>query len=643
MKKGANAVKQSQFLKLATAEEAEIRFWEAIRPAPVGEERIPLREALHRVLARDVIAQQNVPFFDRSSFDGFAVQAEDTFGAEETTPKCLVLNDENLASGVVPQIAVKPGTATPIATGGVLPRGANGVVMVERTLSQADGIQVLKPITPGEGVLFAGSDIGAEETVLRQGEKLTARETGVLAAIGESEVWVWKKPKVAVISTGDELIAPGTPMAVGKVYDSNAVVLMDSLREVGCEAVYLGIVPDEMEKLEATLRQALSLDFILLSGGTSKGEGDLNYEVIEKIGNPGILVHGVALKPGKPLCLASVEGIPTAILPGFPTSAIFTFAKFIAPVLRVMAGEPPDATEIIKATLPVKFNSQKGRTEFDMVNLVQSSEGYSAYSLGKGSGSVTTFAKADGFVEIPREVEMLEAGQEMAIRLLGKNARPADLMIIGSHCIGLDYLMGALQQEKIHCKFIAVGSMGGVMAVKRGECDIAGSHLMDAETGQYNAHLLNDNQLLVKGYKRSQGLLYRRDDVRFSDLEEDFEGTLQRILTDPDARMINRNRGSGTRILIDQMIGEARPPGFFSEAKSHNAVAATIAQKRADWGMAIHSVAKELDLGFFPMQDEEYDFIIPKSQLAKPAVQGFLALLERPATRVALAQLGLIR
>ncbi|MBF0276621.1 MAG: molybdopterin biosynthesis protein [SAR324 cluster bacterium] len=636
-------MKQKQFLKLATAEEAYRRFVEEIKPAPLGEEEVALEEALHRILSRDVISKLNVPFFDRSSFDGFAVRAEDTFGAEETSPILLKLNNESLACGVLPTIALKKGTLTSIATGGVLPRGANGVVMLEKTLADGQGIQILKPITPGEGVLFAGSDIGAEETVLRKGERLSSRETGVLAAIGETEIWVWKKPRVGIISTGNEIIAPGSPMSVGKVYDSNAVILADSLREIGCEPFHFGIVADDVNLLEATLLEALGMDFVLISGGTSKGEGDLNYSVIEKMGNPGILVHGVALKPGKPLCLASVNGVPTAVLPGFPTSAIFTFTKFIAPVLRSMAGAAEDQHDKVMAVLPMKFNSQKGRTEFDMVNLVKSKGGYTAYSMGKGSGSITTFAKADGFIEIPRQTEMLEAGDQVEVLMLGKSMRLADLMIIGSHCIGLDYLIGLLQQEKVYCKFISVGSMGGVMAAKRGECDIAGSHLMDEKSEQYNDHLLNEDQVLIKGYKRSQGILFRKDDSRFSELSDEFNGSISDILNNCEIRMINRNRGSGTRVLLDQILNETRPPGYFSEAKSHNAVAAAIAQGRADWGMAIHSVARELDLGFIHRQDEEYDFIIPKERLQKPAVKIFLEILDRPATREGLKKMGLVR
>jgi len=636
-------MKQEQFLQLATAEEATEKFWKVIQPAPLGEEKVSLMESLNRVLSQDVTAKINVPFFDRSNFDGFALQAEDTFGAEETAPLTLSLNREILACGVLPESSLEKGSATIISTGGVLPRGANAVVMVENTLPCEGGVKILKPIVPGGGVSFAGSDIGADEVVLRKGDKITSRETGVLAAIGETELWVWRKPKVAVISTGDEIIPPGAPMEVGKVYDSNGVIVANVLREIGCEPVSFGIIPDDEQQLENVLLEALKLDFVVLSGGTSKGEGDLNYRVIEKLGDPGIIVHGVALKPGKPLCLASVGGTPVAILPGFPTSAIFTFTKFIVPVLRVMAGESVDSDAKIKVRLPMKINSQKGRTEFSMVNLVRSGSGYSAYAMGKGSGSITTFAKADGFIEIPRQTELLEAGQEMTVQLLGKSIRPADVMLIGSQCIGLDYLIGLMQQAGIHCKFIPVGSMGGVMAVKRGECDIAGTHLMDETSGVYNSHLLNEEQQLIKGYRRNQGLLFRQDDPCFSGLLEDFEGTMQKIKADAAIRMINRNRGSGTRVLLDQLLKGDRPAGFFAEAKSHNAVAATIAQKRADWGMAIRSVAEDLNLGFFPLQDEQYDFVIPKKSLEKPGVRAFLEILDKPATIEGLKQLGLQR
>ena len=640
-------MKQQQFLNLASAEEAEERFWQAVQPGPLGEELIPIEHARERILSQNVIAKHNVPYFDRSNFDGFAVRAEDTFGAQETAPVSLKLNPEVLACGVVPEKSVTQGTATTIATGGVMPRGADAVVMIENTLPiEADksgeaGIKILKAVVPSGGVSLAGSDIGAGEVVLRIGDLLGYRETGTLAALGEAKVWVWRRPKVGIISTGDELVAPGGQMELGKVFDSNATVLGHAVEELGCEPVHFGIVPDKESRLETVLREALELDFVLISGGTSKGEGDLNYRVFEKYNNPGILVHGVALKPGKPLCLAILAGTPAAILPGFPTSATFTFSKFIAPVLRAMAGRLPEPTTHVKANVPVRLNSDKGRTEFNLVHLVRNDSGFSAYSTGKGSGSITGFARADGFMEIPRNTEMVEVDEEVRIQLLGKSAHPPDLMIIGSHCVGLDYLIGEMQKRGVSCKFLAVGSMGGVLAAERGECDLASTHLLDENAGEYNRHLLTPELHLQKGYRRSQGLLFRKDDSNFTDFKSDFENAIQQIINNAEVRMINRNRGSGTRILLDRLLADQRPAGFFQEAKSHNSVAAAISQNRADWGIAIRSVAEDLGLGFYPIQDEEYDFILPKNRLERPEVALFLSLLQETEIQNKLAKFGL--
>ena len=640
-------MKQQQFLNLATAEEAEERFWEAVQPQPLGEELVMLEDAHGRILACDIVARHNVPYFDRSNFDGFALRAEDTFGAQETAPILLTLNPEILACGVVPQEDVAPGTATTISTGGVLPRGADGVVMIENTFPFNNAepaenmIQVLKPIVPNAGVSLAGSDIGAGEVVLRIGELLGYRETGTLAALGEANVSVWRRPKVAVISTGDELIAPGEQMEMGKVYDSNSTVIAHAVEELGCEAVRFGIVPDDEAQLETVLRKALALDFVLLSGGTSKGEGDLNYRVFEKFRNPGVLVHGVSLKPGKPLCLAVLDGIPAAILPGFPTSSTFTFSKFIAPVLRKLAGLTPERSAHVQANVPLRLNSDKGRTEFNLVHLVRNEDGFSAYSTGKGSGSITGFARADGFMEIPRTTEMLEAGEDTTIHLLGESTRPSDLMIIGSHCVGLDFLLGEMQKRGVSCKFLAVGSMGGILAAQRGECDLAGTHLLDEASNQYNSHLLTEELALIKGYRRSQGLLFRKDDSRFALVKQNFQETIRQLMEDKNVRMINRNLGSGTRILLDRLLAGQRPSGFFQEAKSHNSVAAAITHKRADWGIAIRSVAEDSGLDFFPMQDEEYDFIIPNKRLKRQEVRQFINLLQEANIQTQLNKLGL--
>ncbi len=632
-------MKQEQFLSVVTAEQAHRIFHEAVKPKALGEEEVALEAALGRVLARDVVSRVDVPFFDRSNVDGYAVRAQDTFGGEETEPVSLSLTDEMIHTSVVPKREVGSGMATAIATGGVMPRGADAVVMVEHTIPRAGGIVVTRAVVPGANVTFAGTDIASGETVLNRCALLTSRETGVLAATGNAKVRVFRRPRVAILSTGDEIIVPGAPMSVGKIYDSNATIIADAVREIGCDPVRLGIVPDNATQLEAALRQALTYDLVLLSGGTSKGAGDLNYAVVAKLGPPGILVHGVALKPGKPLCLAMIGKTPLAILPGFPTSAVFTFHEFIAPVLRILAGAQEADRQQVSATLPMRVNSEKGRTEFLLVNLVQGPSGYAAYPMGKGSGSVTAFSKADGFISIDRNKEYLDEGAPVSVTLIGQALQPADLIFIGSQCIGVDYLLSEMSQRGWRVKSIAVGSMGGITAAMRGECDLAGTHLLDEKTGKYNRAFLDASVALEKGYGRRQGLVFRKDDPRFAG--KALQDAVAAALADPACRMINRNRGSGTRVLIDGLIRSARPAGFHVEAKSHNAVAAAVAQRRADWGVAIEHVAKGLDLGFLPMQDEEYDFVIPKSRLGRPAVQAFLTLLKEPQAREGLAWLGM--
>jgi putative molybdopterin biosynthesis protein len=642
-------MQQDQFLTVIDRDEAERRFRAVLDLRPLQAEEVPLAEALGRVLARDVVAPLDVPGFDRSNVDGFAVRAEDTFGATEDRPRGLALLPETVSPGTMPPRAVRAGQAMGIATGAVVPRGADAVVMVEDTDADGGGsLVVRRPVPPGANITFAGTDVGRGETVYRRGDLLTSRETGVLAAIGLAVVPVVRRPRVAIVSTGNELIAPGGAIRPGQIFDSNATVLADAVRELGGEPVPLGIVPDDRPALERTLRGTLQYDMVLLSGGTSKGEGDLSYRVVGGLGEPGIVAHGVALKPGKPLCLAAVRvpsdsgfrTVPVVILPGFPTSAIFTFHEFMAPVLRRLAGRPDEAADTLRARLPLRVNSQRGRTEYLLVGLVSAAEadGWVAYPMGKGSGSVTAFSRADGFVVIPRQQEYLEAGADVEVRLLGRGLRPADLVVIGSHCVGLDYLLGRLQEQGYRSKFLAVGSTGGLAAARRGECDVAGIHLLHPDTGVYNVPYVTDDLVLVRGYGRLQGVLFRPGDARFEGGTA--EEAVGRALADPGCILVNRNAGSGTRILVDRLLGGARPPGYLNEARSHNAVAAALAQGRADWGVAISTVARDAGLGFLPLRAECYDFVVPRRRLDRPAVRAFLALLEDAECRRTLAEQG---
>jgi putative molybdopterin biosynthesis protein len=674
--------RQTQFLDVIDRDEADRRFRAHLDLSPLEPEEVPLAGALGRVLAADVASPVDVPGFDRSNVDGFAVRAADTFGAAEDAPVGLRLTGEVIPTGVVPGHEVETGTASAIATGGMLPRGADAVVMIEHTTVEGDRLVVARAVAPGGNVSFTGSDVGRGEAVLRAGEVLTSRETGVLAAIGVDRVSVVRRPRVAILSTGDELVPPGRPIRPGQIHDSNATVLADAVRELGAEPVPLGIVPDDREKLRAALTGALDCDVVLLSGGTSKGAGDLSYRVVNEVGEPGIVAHGVALKPGKPLCLAvirkSPRPVPVAVLPGFPTSAVFTFHEFLAPVIRALVGRPPEPAGTVTATLAQRVNSERGRTEYLLVNLVhggapnrsepeasarsdrghlwrQDSDpvgaaqdqnpvptipgsGLMAFPMGKGSGSVTAFARADGFVAIDRQREYLEAGAEVRVQLIGAASRPADLVVIGSHCVGLDMLLGRLHRKGFRSKFLAVGSMGGVEAVRRGACDLAGVHLLDETTGEYNRAFVPPGSALVPGYGRSQGIVFRRGDGRF---EGRTTAEAVRVgCADSSCLLANRNRGSGTRVLIDRLLGPARPGGYLSEAKSHSAVAAAVAQGRADWGVAISTVAAEYGLGFLPLQDERFDFLVPADRLARPAVAAFRALLDNPEVGEALRKMG---
>ncbi len=636
-------MRQEQFLDVIDRDEAERRFRAALDLRPLPAEEVPLSLSWGRVLDRDVVAPVDVPGFDRADVDGFAVRAEDTFGAAEERPATLRLSREVLATGVVPSEEVAPGTATAVATGAVLPRGADAVVMVEHTDPSGDAILVRRPVAPGANVTFAGTDVGRGETVLRRGEPLTARETGVLAALGLARVGVVRRPRVAILSTGDELVAPGGSLRPGLVYDSNAVILADAVRELGGEPVPFGIVPDAADALENELRGALACDLVLLSGGTSKGAGDLSYRVVGRLGKPGILAHGVALKPGKPLCLAAVEAgggrvVPVVILPGFPTSAIFTFREFVAPVVRLLGGRPEEPDSVVTARVPVRVNSERGRTEYLLVGLVGEGRGLAAYPMGKGSGSVTTFSRADGFTVIPRQREYLEADEEVEVHLIGQGLRPADLVVIGSHCVGLDRLLGMLHGRGTRTKFLAVGSSGGLAAARRGECDLAGVHLLDPRTDTYNRPFLTPDLELLPGYGRLQGVVFRRGDERFEG--RGAAEAVAGVAADPSCVMVNRNRGSGTRVLLDRLLGSARPPGHLAEARSHNAVAAAVAQGRADWGVAISTVAADSGLGFLPLQEEQYDFVVPRARLDRPSVRAFRGLLAEEPARAALAALG---
>ncbi|WGR95730.1 molybdopterin biosynthesis protein [Bradyrhizobium sp. ISRA443] len=638
--KPSPSVDQDQFLTILSREAALARFEAALFPRGAPSEARPLADALGCALAEDVVAPIDVPPFDRSNVDGFAVRSRDLASAGEAAPVQLTLNDETIACGTAPTRPVLSGTATAIATGGPVPRGADAIVMVEHTQPAGNrAIEVRRAASPGKFVSYAGSDIARGEALLRAGTIIGSREIGMLAACGIAEVLVARRPRVAILSTGDELVQPGERLRPAAIYDTNGAIVTAAIAENGGEAHFLGAIADDEGKLEAAMRQALAeSDMLVLSGGTSKGAGDVSHRIIGRLGQPGIIAHGVALKPGKPLCLAVCDGKPVIILPGFPTSAMFTFHDMIVPVLRRMAGLPPRSDAKVTAKVPVRIASELGRTEFVMVSLVEGADGLIAYPSGKGSGAITSFAQADGFLKIDALADQMPAGSEAEVTMFTPHVRVPDLVIVGSHCTGLDLVTTPLAHAGLTVRSIAVGSLGGLAAAKRGECDLAPIHLFDERTETYNTPYLADGLELVPGWRRMQGIVFRKDDTRFEGLSA--QEAVQAALADPACIMVNRNQGAGTRILIDRLLGGCRPDGYWNQPRSHNAVAAAVAQHRADWGMTIAPVAHASGLGFIPLAEEHYDFALVTARKQRSAVQAFLDALASEESRAALAKAG---
>ncbi len=410
------------FRKLLSFDEAKQLLEQTFDAKPVGVETVSISEAHERVLAQDIVAPLNIPPFSRSTVDGYAVKAADTFGASEDQPVTLKFCG-HVAIGESPNVAVKNGLAAEIVTGAPIPDGADSVVMVEQTTQKGNNISVHRPVSIGENLMAAGSDIRKGETVLKAGRFLGSREIGVVAAIGLTEVVVYRRPKVAVLSTGGEVVAPGEPLPPGKIYDINAHTLCVAVREAGGEPINLGIIPDKKDKLTKALKNALgSADAVITSGGVSVGPKDFTPQVVDSLGKPGVIISGVAVKPGKPMTIAVVDGKPVFSLPGNPTSSLFMFSVFVHPVIVKLAGRPEEELPKLKAVTAKKMFPARGRRTFIMVNLAYNKTGtLLVRPVPTGlSGAITTLAKADGFVEISEKQQFVDAGTEINVYLFGK-------------------------------------------------------------------------------------------------------------------------------------------------------------------------------------------------------------------------------
>jgi molybdenum cofactor synthesis domain-containing protein len=408
------------FRRLMSFDEAKRVVDEQLKPEALCGEEVPLLEAYNRVLSEKVVSALDIPPFNRSTVDGYAVKTEDTFGAEENQPtKLTVRGMVNI--GEPPRVRVGKGEAAEIVTGAPVPEGADAVVMVEDTDRDEAELLVFRAVTRNENVMKRGTDIKNGETALMAGRVLGASEIGVLAALGLTKVKVFKVPVVAVLSTGGEVTEPGKELPAGKIYDINAYSLSTAVRESGGKPVYLGVVPDDKAELRKALEQALnSADMVLTSGGVSVGPKDLTPQIVNSLGEPGVLVSGIAVKPGKPTTIALIGKKPVFALPGHPTSALLLFHLLARPVIQRMAGRPATEAKTVKASAATRMFQAKGRRTFVMVKLKRdkSNELVAEPVESGASGAITTLAKADGFVEIPANQQFVDAGEEVVVSLL---------------------------------------------------------------------------------------------------------------------------------------------------------------------------------------------------------------------------------
>ncbi|MCD6559454.1 molybdopterin molybdenumtransferase MoeA [Thermococci archaeon] len=393
------------FLKVVHLEEA-LNVIASFNLEPQIEE-VALENALGRILAEDVEAPIDVPPFDRATVDGYALKSDDTWGANESEPVRLKLVGQ-INAGDIPSFKLKKGEAVGISTGAPLPEGADAVAMLEEVDVEGDEVLIYKPYYPQAGVMKAGSDIPKGKKVLEAPKKLTFKDTALLSALGFQRVKVFRKPKVAIVSTGNEVILPGEALDKGKIYDINGRAISDAIREIGGEAFFLGIARDDEESLREKIFEGLKCDMVILSGGASAGVRDLTSSIIEEHGE--VYVHGIAIQPGKPTIIGQIDGKPVFGLPGYPTSCLTNFTLLIAPLLRRLLGLKEEPNKV-KKKLAHKIFSVKGRRQFLPVRV----EGEKAIPILKGSGAVTSFVDADGFIEIPETVEILEEGEEVEV------------------------------------------------------------------------------------------------------------------------------------------------------------------------------------------------------------------------------------
>jgi putative molybdopterin biosynthesis protein len=626
-------MKRKVYLDDIPLEEARRRWWSALEEAglvtPVEAESVPLAEALARVTAEPVWARLSSPHYHAAAMDGAAVRADDTAGASEANPVRLKLGRQ----------------ATWVDTGDPLPSSANAVVMIEHVQRVGEGeIELMAPVAPWQHVRAMGEDMVATELVLPGGKTLTPVDLGAVAACGHTHVTVRRRPRVAVLPTGTELVEPGTPVKPGDVIDFNSVMLCALLREWGAEPTRVPITADAYERLRTRVEEALAHhDAVIVNAGSSAGSEDFTAAVVEALGK--LHVHGVAIRPGHPLVLGIARGKPIIGLPGYPVSTVLTAELFVRPLLYRLLGTVPPQRPRTRAVLSRKVLSPMGEDEFLRVKLGQVGDRLIATPLSRGAGVIMSLVRADGLVTIPRLSEGVHAGTEVEVELLRRPEEVAHTIVaIGSHDLTLDLLSGHLSVARPGTTLSSsnVGSLGGLIALQRREAHVAGSHLLDEETGEYNLtyvrRMLPDRPVVVVTLAyRDQGLILPKGNPKRIRRLEDLlrEGVL----------FVNRQRGAGTRVLLDFRLrqigadpGQIR--GYDREEFTHLAVAAAVASGAADVGLGILAAARALDLDFVPLLKERYDLVIPREFYESDLLAPLLEIIRGPAFRGDVEALG---
>jgi putative molybdopterin biosynthesis protein len=586
---------RKEFRDLTSPETAHETIAELnLEPAP---ERVSLEDARGRVLAERIDATIDVPGFDRASLDGYAVRGRDTFGADEVDPVALDLVGE-VHTGAAPDVTVGEGECVEVSTGAVMPPGADAMVPVERT-DEADGDVLFRTsVAPGDNVMLAGADVAAGERALGPGTQLTPREIGLLSALGVDEVPVQGRPTVGIVSTGDELVRPGDRLDHdrGQIYDVNSYTIASGVEEAGGEPRLYPHAGDDVEDLERVLREAAEeCDLVLSSGSTSASAVDVVYRVIDDLGE--LLLHGVAIKPGKPMLVGHLEGGAYVGLPGYPVSALSIFRTFVAPAIRRAAGLPEPRTATLSGTMLTRVRYSEGRRRLLPVGLVEDGEGETrVYPVDKGSGATTSLVEADGVVDMDPDTEYLGEGETVTVQLFSPDVRQPSLFGVGEDDPVLSRLLDRLDRPR----YLSIGSREGLRRLRNGVPDVA------ITAGVVNRDV---DAKQLGSWTRTWGLVVPDGNP------EGIDGLAD--LVDRDLRLINRTGDSGLRTSLANAVGdladergerrrdlESAIDGWDLSARAHESPARKVAAGDADAGLGLRATAEALGLGFVPLGEQ---------------------------------------